>query len=176
MRTGTIHHSKSQTFFGGKWGIAWVIRALILVLVNAAAASGKLKPPVPAPEGYDLERMGPSDLKRTVSWLAEWLGLLESACDVLRSSYDERVRAPGSSAEDIPNLSNKSGDKDTVFDPDFDHASSLTPQTLAEGLSRLASRAKSSRKSKSGPSFVSMDQESGDDSRKDEGDSSADEG
>lgn len=158
MRSGPLYHEKSETYLGGKWGVVWVIRALIVFLANAGASCGKIVAPVPIPEGYDSDRMGLGDWKRTIGWIKEWLELLRSACKKLKATYDQRA-LPVVVSESGGSDNDKAKDQDSAFDPDYDHPMGF-PRQPVRAVSMLTSRSQPSRKSKVGVtySFAAMDE------------------
>ncbi|KAG9095010.1 hypothetical protein FS749_011295 [Ceratobasidium sp. UAMH 11750] len=82
QRTGPLYDADTKTYRAGKEGFAWIIRLLIKMTANVAAAVGKIEPPVEAPEGYDLARMGTADWKACLRWMKEWQELIDKAAQL----------------------------------------------------------------------------------------------
>lgn len=94
LSTGPARHPESGTFIGGHRGVVWIVRCLIHTLANIGACIGKVKPPLPAPSGYQLDRLGSGLWSRCFTWLEKLCKGIEGSNKILAESAEERVYPP----------------------------------------------------------------------------------
>ncbi|KAG8708621.1 hypothetical protein FRC11_006334, partial [Ceratobasidium sp. 423] len=75
-------HAPSKTILGGKCGGSWLVRGQVMLLANIAACTGRIAPPIPAPESYETDRLTETHWKHA------------KINDILRQSIAERIRPP----------------------------------------------------------------------------------
>lgn len=90
MCAGPLYHSESKMFHGGKWGVVWIVRGLLVLLANLGAATKIVQAPIPAPNEYELDRASKANFKRIVKWCRQWLELLTKSLDKLKATSHER--------------------------------------------------------------------------------------
>ncbi|KAB5590132.1 hypothetical protein CTheo_6419 [Ceratobasidium theobromae] len=91
LTKGVTQHEQSCTFIGGPCGVVWVVRGLAKTLANIGACVGKIIPPIPAPESYELDRIGLPHWNRALKWesAAERLSPPEASQDNVSHTIDD---------------------------------------------------------------------------------------
>lgn len=93
---GFLKHTDSKTLLGGAFGTVWGVRAILKVLFNIGAVTGKLKPPTPQPAHLDSGRVSENDWNHCLGYLAVWNKTILTSIEVLKLTFDERSRLPRS--------------------------------------------------------------------------------
>jgi hypothetical protein len=91
LTTALIRHAPSKTIFGGYNGVVWIVRALILVLLNFDAVNGDLTPPHDPPSrDYDLSVLPLDELPHVLSWCREFIEAIRTSINILAKTSDAR--------------------------------------------------------------------------------------
>lgn len=84
-------HEESGTLLGGDSGLPWIIRALIMLVLNLAVAKGIIEPTVPIPEHYDISRLPIGEYERVITWCQQWLARIEASSAILDQTFEART-------------------------------------------------------------------------------------
>jgi hypothetical protein len=91
LTTRLIQHTPSRTVLGGHNGAVWVVRALILVLLNFAAVNGDFTPPhAPPSRDYDLTVLPLDELPNVLIWCRQCIEAIRASVNLLAKSSDAR--------------------------------------------------------------------------------------
>jgi hypothetical protein len=123
--TGLSRHQASGTFIGGHRGVVWVVRGLIKFLANIGACVGKLNPPIPAPENFELDRLGMIHWNRALRWCEEWRLELEKSNATLKETAAERMYPPEPTEERTERISIDRSDDEATPEPEEDIGQAL---------------------------------------------------
>lgn len=84
-------HEESGTLLGADSGLPWMVRVLILVLLNLAVAKGSVEPPVPNSAKHDLSRLPTGEYDRVLGWCGQWLARINASSAILDQTFEART-------------------------------------------------------------------------------------
>ncbi|KAF8596093.1 hypothetical protein BDV93DRAFT_563697 [Ceratobasidium sp. AG-I] len=85
-----IRHAPSDTLLGGTNGAICLVRALILLVLNFAAANGDITPSSEPPVGYDLTCLPHEELARVLGWSRQLIEALRASTAILAATSNAR--------------------------------------------------------------------------------------
>ncbi|KAF8597720.1 hypothetical protein BDV93DRAFT_513125 [Ceratobasidium sp. AG-I] len=88
LSTSPFVHKKSGTLLGGDTGSVWMVRTLIMLVLNLAAAKKLIVPPIPLPQGYDITRLPVGEYDRVLGWCRQWLQRIHKSSAELERTFE----------------------------------------------------------------------------------------
>ncbi|KAF8597210.1 hypothetical protein BDV93DRAFT_513526 [Ceratobasidium sp. AG-I] len=85
-----IRHAPSDTLLGGTNSVICLVRALILLILNFAAANGDITPSSEPPVGYDLTCLPHEELARVLGWSRQLIEALRASTAILAATSNAR--------------------------------------------------------------------------------------
>ncbi|KAF8598063.1 hypothetical protein BDV93DRAFT_512780 [Ceratobasidium sp. AG-I] len=115
-----IRHAPSNTLLGDKNGVICLVRALILLILNFAAANGDITPSSEPPVGYDLTCLPHEELAHVLGWSRQLIEALRASTAILAATSHARksfVLEPAPAEPEDPVAGPSQSDGFPIVDP-----------------------------------------------------------
>ncbi|KAG8735346.1 hypothetical protein FRC10_010689 [Ceratobasidium sp. 414] len=90
LETELIKHHPTKTLIGSYNGTVWVVRAIILLILNFCAINGELTPPTDQPEDFDISQFPLDEYPNVIIWARQLLSTIQSSTATLAKTSAER--------------------------------------------------------------------------------------